>query len=115
MKLPRCPSGAAAPSKAAVTVGGPLRPAIADSTALEEWLRPLARQGGECVPQALLMGLKLMDEHEEGRAAGGAAAGAAQKARRQLGAIIAHDRARHLPCVLASALYVLVPQHALLC
>ena len=46
-ELPRCPSGAAAPSKAAVPVGGPLRAPIGDSTALEEWLRPLARQGGE--------------------------------------------------------------------
>ena len=115
-ELPRCPSGAAAPSKAAVPVGGPLRAPIGDSTALEEWLRPLAHQGGEYKGSST--GLEAVGEvHAEGRAAGAAAAGAAQKARRQaqLGAIIAHDRARHLPCVLASALCVLVPQHALLC
>ena len=49
MNLLKCPSGAAAPSKA-VTIRSPTGPAIGDIEVMEEWLRPLAYQGGKCAP-----------------------------------------------------------------
>ena len=49
MNLPKCPSGTAAPSKA-VIIRSPTGPAIRDMKAMEEWLHPLAYQGGKCAP-----------------------------------------------------------------
>lgn len=60
MQLPMCPPGAAAPSTA-VNSSASMRRAILDTKAVEEQLRPLAYQGGKCVPRALMMGLKMMD------------------------------------------------------
>ena len=77
--LPKCPSGAAAPSKA-VTRGSPCKgSAIGNMKAMEELLRPLAYQGGKCVPRALMMGIKLASEELSSRSGsrGGASASSA--------------------------------------
>ena len=77
--LPKCPSGAAAPSKA-VTRGSPCKgSAIGHMKAMEELLRPLAYQGGKCVPRALMMGIKLASEELSSRSGsrGGASASSA--------------------------------------
>ena len=53
--------------------------ALGHMKAMEELLRPLAYQGGKCVPRALMMGIKLASEELSSRSGsrGGASASSA--------------------------------------